>query len=163
VNITSKVGWSEKHGILSIIACSANCRESDIVSKYLLLIPSCGTYEQLRMDKGSVRIHADSLERAAWTLVFFSILNFLSLSSCDTALGFWGVFCAYSKHGRATFGCINCVIFSLLFDIVRLILLDTIKNSHFGSYRKSSKFLRKRLKLMPVKCRRKSGSCERLL
>jgi hypothetical protein len=114
------------------------------------------------MDKGLVRIHADRLERAAWTLVFFSILNYLSMTSCDTPLGFWGVFCAYSKHGRATFGCIICAIFSLLFDIVRYDMM--INLPFYGrNYRKSSKFLRKRLKLMPVKSRRKSGSYERLL
>lgn len=83
------------------------------------------------MDKGLVRIHADRLERAAWTLVFLSIFS-LSLNPYDTAIGFWGVFCAYSKHGRATFGCINCVIFSLLFD---LIIYNLIRNSLY--YRKS--------------------------
>jgi hypothetical protein len=48
------------------------------------------------------------VERAAWVQVFFGLLTQMSpdfaFPSYNALLGFWGVYAALNRHGRATFG-----------------------------------------------------------
>ena len=71
------------------------------------------------MDRNLVSTNADSLERYSWLIVFIGLI-LPSLPSYNIAIGFWGVYCSYSKHGRATFGCVACTALSLIMDIVIL-------------------------------------------
>jgi len=41
-----------------------------------------------------------------------------SFPSYNVVLGFWGAYCAFSKHGRATFGLICFQLLGLLLDII---------------------------------------------
>ena len=41
-----------------------------------------------------------------------------SFPSYNVVLGFWGAYCAFSKHGRATFGLICFQLLALLLDII---------------------------------------------
>lgn len=51
---------------------------------------------------------ASYVERAAWVQVFFGLLTQMSpdfaFPSYNALLGFWGVYAALNRHGRATFG-----------------------------------------------------------
>lgn len=59
-------------------------------------------------DADLLRKYGDYMERTAWLQVFLGMLTQLSaeysLPSYNVVLGFWGVYCVHSKHGRATFG-----------------------------------------------------------
>jgi hypothetical protein len=41
----------------------------------------------------------------------------VAFPSYNIALGFWGAYCSFSKHGRATFGFILLAFLSLAIDI----------------------------------------------
>jgi len=41
-----------------------------------------------------------------------------SFPSYNAVLGFWGAYCAFSQHGRATFGLICFQLLALLLDII---------------------------------------------
>lgn len=51
---------------------------------------------------------ASYVERTAWLQILFGILTQVSAEvafpSYNVVLGFWGVYAAINKHGRATFG-----------------------------------------------------------
>ena len=74
------------------------------------------------MDKDLIRQNANSLERTSWILVFFGLLTQLSADyafpSYNVVIGFWGAYCSFSKHGRATFACVAFTILSLILDVV---------------------------------------------
>jgi hypothetical protein len=76
------------------------------------------------MKTGDVQLqnHANQLERACWTLVGLSMLTQLSSTvlfpSYNIALGFWGLYAAFSKQGRATFGLIAFCLFAIVVDII---------------------------------------------
>jgi hypothetical protein len=76
------------------------------------------------MDDQEITItnYGNQLERAAWFLTLFSMLTQLggdvAFPSYNVALGFWGAYCAFSRHGRATFGFITFSFFGIIFDIV---------------------------------------------
>ncbi len=63
----------------------------------------------------------NQLERTSWTLVFFSMLTQVSTEyafpSYNIALGFWGVHCAFSTHGRSTFGLLSFSLLGCLLDV----------------------------------------------
>lgn len=92
------------------------------------------------MDRDIIHKYASHLERASWFLIFFGMLTqgllsdtssnqvnlkmFIVVSSAtafpsyNIAIGFWGVYCAFSKHGRAVFAFIAFCFISLLLDII---------------------------------------------
>jgi hypothetical protein len=54
--------------------------------------------------------YASHVERTGWILAFWGMLTQVSnfgFPSYNVALGFWGAYCSFSKHGRATFGLIT--------------------------------------------------------
>jgi len=69
-----------------------------------------------------IKRYANSLERASWFLVIIGMLTEISseyaFPSYNVALGFWGAYSSFSKHGRATFGFISFTFLSILLDIV---------------------------------------------
>jgi hypothetical protein len=76
------------------------------------------------MKTGDVQLrnHAYQLERASWALVGISMLtqvsSKVSFPSYNIALGFWGLYSAFSKQGRATFGLIAFSLFAIVLDII---------------------------------------------
>ena len=56
----------------------------------------------------SIEGFSSYVERTAWLQVFFGLLTQMSAEysfpSYNVVLGFWGVYAALTKHGRATFG-----------------------------------------------------------
>jgi hypothetical protein len=64
----------------------------------------------------------NQVERSAWTLVFFSMMTQVSTEyafpSYNIALGFWGAHCAFSTHGRATFGLLSFTLLGCVLDVV---------------------------------------------
>lgn len=75
------------------------------------------------MDDQEINVanYGNQLERAAWFLTLFSMLTQLgneAFPSYNVALGFWGAYCSFSRHGRATFGFITFCFFGIIFDIV---------------------------------------------
>ena len=62
------------------------------------------------------------LERTSWLLVLVGMFTQVSAEyafpSYNVALGFWGAYCAFGKHGRATFGLLTCSFLAVLLDIV---------------------------------------------
>jgi len=70
----------------------------------------------------SIKRHANSLERVSWFLVVVGMLTEVSseyaFPSYNVALGFWGAYSSFSKHGRATFGFISFTFLSILLDVV---------------------------------------------
>ena len=74
------------------------------------------------MDEDAVKKYAAYVERIAWTQVFFGMLTQISseyaFPSYNVVLGFWGAYCAFSKHGRATFGYITFEFLSLFLDVI---------------------------------------------
>lgn len=42
----------------------------------------------------------------------------MAFPSYNIALGFWGAYCAFSRHGRATFGYISFGALGILLDII---------------------------------------------
>jgi hypothetical protein len=62
------------------------------------------------------------LERSCWLLVLTGMLTQVSAEyafpSYNVAIGFWGTYCAFGKHGRATFGLLTFSFFGVLLDIV---------------------------------------------
>lgn len=62
------------------------------------------------------------LERSSWLLVFAAMMTQVSAEyafpSYNVILGFWGAYCAFGKHGRATFGLLTFCFFGVLMDIV---------------------------------------------
>jgi hypothetical protein len=74
------------------------------------------------MDEELIKKYSSHLERAAWCQVFLGMLSQVSTAkafpSYNVVLGFWGAYCAFSKHGRATFGLICFQLLSLLLDII---------------------------------------------
>ena len=74
------------------------------------------------MDKDVVRKYGSYLERTSWSLVFFGLLTQVSsefaFPSYNIILGFWGAYCSFSRHGRATFGCIAFSFLGIILDIV---------------------------------------------
>ena len=60
------------------------------------------------MESDDIKKNELHIERASWLLVFFGMLSQISsefsFPSYNVALGFWGAYCVFSKHGRATFG-----------------------------------------------------------
>ena len=61
------------------------------------------------------------LERTSWLLVFTGMLTQVSAEyafpSYNVVIGFWGAYCAFGKHGRATFGLLTFSFFGVLLDI----------------------------------------------
>ena len=59
-------------------------------------------------DQEAVNTYGNKLERAAWFLTLFGMLTDLggdvAFPSYNFALGLWGAYCSYQRHGRATFG-----------------------------------------------------------
>ncbi|KAJ1444088.1 hypothetical protein B484DRAFT_389048, partial [Ochromonadaceae sp. CCMP2298] len=75
------------------------------------------------MDQDSqIKKYSGALERASWFIVLLGMLSEISTDhafpSYNIALGFWGAYSAFSKHGRATFGFISFTFFSLILDVV---------------------------------------------
>lgn len=74
------------------------------------------------MDDELIRKYALHLERASWCQVLLGMLTQLSSNytfpSYNVVLGFWGAYCAFGKHGRATFGLICFQLLALLLDII---------------------------------------------
>ena len=62
------------------------------------------------------------LERSSWLLVLVGMLTQVSAEhafpSYNVVIGFWGTYCAFGKHGRATFGLLTFSFFGVLLDIV---------------------------------------------
>lgn len=73
------------------------------------------------MDKDIIRKYGSYLERSSWSLVFFGLLTQVSsefaFPSYNVILGFWGAYCSFSRHGRATFGCISFTFLAIILDI----------------------------------------------
>ena len=73
------------------------------------------------MDKDVIRKYGSYLERTSWSLVFFGLLTQVSsefaFPSYNIILGFWGAYCSFSRHGRATFGCIAFSFLGIILDI----------------------------------------------
>eukprot|EP01032_Pedospumella_encystans_P024482 gene24482-27689_t len=69
-----------------------------------------------------IKKHSGALERAAWFLVIFGMLSEISTDyafpSYNIALGFWGAYSVFSKHGRATFAFISFTFLGIILDIV---------------------------------------------
>lgn len=88
------------------------------------------------MEAELIRKYGEYVERCGWLQVLFGILTSVSAEyafpSYNVALGFWAVYCAYTKHGRATFGFIT-------FEFLT-VFLDIIFCSLYGSVGKSSGF-----------------------
>lgn len=74
------------------------------------------------MDADAARKYGNILERSSWILIFLSMLTQVSseysFPSYNIAIAFWGCYCAFSKHGRATFGYIAFIFVSLILDII---------------------------------------------
>lgn len=74
------------------------------------------------MDEELIKKYSSHLERSSWCQVFLGMLSQVSTAkafpSYNVVLGFWGAYCAFSKHGRATFGLICFQLLSLLLDII---------------------------------------------
>ena len=96
--------------------------------KFILLyslLPSClppkAINSRTMENKENITKYATLLERASWILVFFGLLTQISsersFPSYNVVLGFWGAYCSFSKHGRATFGCITFTFISIILDI----------------------------------------------
>lgn len=51
------------------------------------------------------------VERISWILAFWGMLTQVcaeyAFPSYNVVLGFWGAYCSFSKHGRATFGWVS--------------------------------------------------------
>lgn len=62
------------------------------------------------------------LERSSWLLVFIGMMTQVSTEyafpSYNVVLGFWGAYCAFGRHGRATFGLLTFSFFGIVLDIV---------------------------------------------
>mmetsp|Transcript_23751 Transcript_23751/g.21615 ORF Transcript_23751/g.21615 Transcript_23751/m.21615 type:complete len:187 (+) Transcript_23751:34-594(+) len=78
---------------------------------------------------------SNNVERSSWLLLLFSMLtqisSIYSFPSYNIALGFWGVYCSFTRHGRATFGYILFLIYSCLLDIIYC----SINHHNTGLYR----------------------------
>ena len=51
--------------------------------------------------------YGSQMERLGWLLAFFAMLTQVgrfAFPSYNVVLGFWGVYSAFTRHGRATFG-----------------------------------------------------------
>ncbi len=63
----------------------------------------------------------NQLERSSWTLVFFGMMTQVSTEyafpSYNVALGFWGAHCAFSCHGRSTFGLLSFLLLGCILDV----------------------------------------------
>lgn len=96
------------------------------------------------MDPEIIQKYASHLERASWFLILFGMLtqgvatenywcfnlifhcllsltvvsSSVSFPSYNIAIGFWGVYCAFAKHGRAVFAFIAFCFISILLDII---------------------------------------------
>ncbi len=92
--------------------------------------------------EAEIKNYSNQLERASWFLTLFGMMTqcaFLfsffylffrfmifyfivssevAFPSYNVALGFWGAYCAYTRHGRATFGLgtVFSVVLSNKFD-----------------------------------------------
>lgn len=73
-------------------------------------------------DQRQVKDFAYQLERISWFTVLVSMLTQLdsqhAFPSYNVVLGFWGVYCAFNKQGRATFGFIMFCFLAIVLDIV---------------------------------------------
>lgn len=76
---------------------------------------------------------ASYVERAAWVQVFFGLLTQVSADlafpSYNAILGFWGVYAALNRHGRATFGCgrsMHCSYALFLTDVLPLFVFSYV-------------------------------------
>lgn len=73
------------------------------------------------MDKDVIRKFGSYLERASWSLVFFGLLTQVSsefaFPSYNVVLGFWGAYCSFARHGRATFACIMFTLLAVVLDV----------------------------------------------
>jgi len=60
-------------------------------------------------------------ERLSWVHIVLSMLTQLSpvvaFPAYNLVLGFWGVYCAFSKSNRALFGYITFLLFSIILDV----------------------------------------------
>jgi hypothetical protein len=59
------------------------------------------------MDAELLSRYGAYVEKTGWLQVAFGMLSMsttVGMPSYNVALGFWGVYCAFSKNGRAVFG-----------------------------------------------------------
>lgn len=73
------------------------------------------------MDPELAKKYGGQLERICWILSIFAMLTQIgrfSFPSYNVVLGFWGVYSAFTKHGRAAFGFITFSFLSLILDII---------------------------------------------
>ncbi len=65
---------------------------------------------------------ANQLERSSWILVILGMMTQVSTEyafpSYNVALGFWGAYCSFCRHGRATFGVLSFLFVGIILDIV---------------------------------------------
>ena len=64
----------------------------------------------------------NQLERSSWILVFFGMMTQVSTEyafpSYNAVLGFWGAHCAFTCHGRSTFGLLSFTLLGIILDFV---------------------------------------------
>jgi hypothetical protein len=89
--------------------------------------------------------YSSQVERTGWILVLWGMLTQISnfgFPSYNVVLGFWGAYCAFSKHGRATFGSVASLVALLVPSLILCryicflflsIFLDIIFASLYGS------------------------------
>lgn len=89
------------------------------------------------MNEG-VEKSASSLERTAWIIILLSMLTQISeevaFPAYNVALGFWGVYCAFTAHVRALFGFISFMSVSLILDIVFCTSMSQGKGGSAGEF-----------------------------
>lgn len=75
-----------------------------------------------RKSMDQVQKWSSQLERVSWILVFLGMMTQISTEyafpSYNVTLGFWGTYCAFGRHGRATFGLLTFLFFGIILDIV---------------------------------------------
>jgi hypothetical protein len=82
--------------------------------------------------------YSSQVERTGWILVLWGMLTQVSnfgFPSYNVALGFWGTYCAFSKHGRATFGCVDSLslLLSLALRYICFLFLSIFLDIIFAS------------------------------
>tara|TARA_A100001035_G_scaffold186734_1_gene148879 strand:+ start:456 stop:911 length:456 start_codon:yes stop_codon:yes gene_type:complete len=73
------------------------------------------------MEDRNVRKWGNQVERISWLLVLLGMLTQVStvyaFPSYNVILGFWGAYCSFGKHGRATFVLLVFTILGIVLDI----------------------------------------------
>ena len=102
-------------GLWSARGATGAGRDIDLLTFFVVSSPT------VQMDSDGATKWSGVLERSSWLLVFVGMLTQVSAEyafpSYNVVIGFWGAYCAFGRHGRATFALLTFSFFGILLDV----------------------------------------------